>query len=146
MEECYDKHYRKICISDYRITHSGDYWCTINKIKLRNSYHYTEIKIFTIYLSYNVAAQRSAYVSSDSKQPIYNGRGERELPPNLIDKEDAMGDPFHITLFVQAKGTEKSKKRFAKIGIKTRLIIHTRNDTRPTYTMNITIILKHDIY
>ena len=64
----------------------------------RNSHHYIEMKIFTIYLPYNVADQRSAYV------PIYvyllrnKGGGDPGALPKLSQKEDAMVDPFHITL------------------------------------------------
>ena len=71
--------------------------------KLRNSYHSTEIKIFTIFLSYNVEDQRSAYVRIYVERLIGNSGGESKLLPNLPDKEDAMGYPFHMTLFVQAK-------------------------------------------
>ena len=41
------------------------------------------------------------------------------MPLNLPEKEDAMGDPFHIIIFFQAKGMERAKiNPCAKIGIK----------------------------
>ena len=56
------------------------------------------MKIFTIYLSYDIAAQRSVSVWIDDLLPIPNNGGEREALMNLPEKEDTMGNPFHITL------------------------------------------------
>ena len=53
-----------------------------------------------------------------------------------------MVNPSNITLFVQAKGTEREKYfPFAKIGIKTRLVIRAGNEKIPTYMTNIPHIL-----
>ena len=57
------------------------------------------MKIFTIYLSYDIAAQRSVSVWIDDLLPIPNNGGEREALTNLAEKEGTMGYPFHITLF-----------------------------------------------
>ena len=47
------------------------------------SYLYTEIKIFSTYLSYNLATQRGAYVRKDPKQIRDNGGEERKAPMKL---------------------------------------------------------------
>ena len=57
-----------------------------------------------------------------------NSGGECEAPLNLAQKEDAVGDTFHITLCLQPKGKKIAKHfTFLKIGIKTGLVIRTVN-------------------
>ena len=65
------------------------------------------------------------------------------MPPKLTDNQEDTGCHFRITLFVQAKVTERTKHfTFANTGIKTGLLIRTENEIRPTYTINIPSILK----
>ena len=81
----------------------------------------------------------SAYIHIDIKQLLYNVRGEREGPVKLPDKEEAMSDPFHITLLSNPSTRKYKIFYFSKIGIKTVLVIRTENETKQTYTINIPI-------
>ena len=85
----------------------------------------------------------SAYIHIDIKQLIYNVRGEREGPVKLPDKEEAMSDPFHITLLSNPSTRKYKIFYFSKIGIKTVLVIHTENIKIRTHNLNVTLKIKN---
>ena len=99
LKECAENCYRKNAYLIRELPAAGIIDALTIKYKLINNYHCNAIQIFTMYLSYNIADYRSAYAQIETKQLISNGGVEHKTPPNLPDKEDAMGYPLYTTLF-----------------------------------------------
>ena len=63
-----------------------------------------------------------------AKRMRLNGRRESKATPDIPDKEDTVGYPLHITIFVQDEVMERTKTfPVVNIGIKTGLVIRTLN-------------------
>ena len=59
-----------------------------------------------------------------AKRLRLNGGRESEATPDIPDKEETVGYPLHITIFVQDEVMERAKTfPVANIGIKTGLVI-----------------------